>query len=127
MVKVNKPTILIAEDDEIILRALYLAFHEGDYTIVTANDGDQALRITERIKPDLVLLDLLMPKMSGIDYLKNLRANPALKFIPVVVLSNLDDADDINKAKDLGAKAFFVKSSTELSVLTEKVREILGT
>lgn len=127
MVKENKWTILIAEDDEIILRALYLTFHADNYTVVTANDGEEALRITERIKPDLVLLDLLMPKMSGIDYLKNLRANPSLKSTSVIVLSNLDDKDDMNASKDLGAKGFFVKSNVELSVLAEKVKEILST
>lgn len=126
MTEIIKPTILIAEDDELILRALYLTLHKVDYTIVTATDGEEALRITERIRPDLVLLDLLMPKMSGFDYLKNLRANPVLKATKVVVLSNLDDDEDIAKANAFGVKAFLVKSNITLSTLADKIKEILS-
>lgn len=117
-----KKTILIAEDDEVLLRALYLLFHDSEYTIASATDGDSALKMTERLKPDLVLLDLIMPKMNGFDYLKNIKANPTLKNIPVVVLSNLGDNDSIEKAKKLGAVDYFVKSGTELDTLAAKVR-----
>jgi CheY-like chemotaxis protein len=121
----GKKTILIAEDDEILLRALYLLFHEGDYTIASANDGEEALKMTERLKPDLVLLDLLMPKMNGFEYLKDVKSNSILKKIPVIVLSNLGDKEDIDKAKDLGAEDYFVKSDTDLAVLFAKVKEKL--
>lgn len=126
MTKENKQIILIVEDDEIILRALYLTFHKADYTIVTVNDGEEALRVTERIKPDLVLLDLLIPKMSGLDYLKNLRSNPVLKSTKVIVLSNLDDDESVARAKALGVKTFLVKSNIKLATLAEKVKEILS-
>lgn len=121
----GKKTILIAEDDEILLRALYLLFHEGDFTIASANDGEEALKMTERLKPDLVLLDLLMPKMNGFEYLKDIKANSTLKKIPIIVLSNLGDKEDIDKAKDLGAEDYFVKSDTDLAVLFEKVKQRL--
>lgn len=121
----GKKTVLIAEDDEVLLRALYLLFHDGDYTIASASDGETALKMTERLKPDLVLLDLLMPKMTGFDYLKNVKANADLKDIPVIVLSNLGDGDDINKAKGLGAEDYYVKSNTDLSTLFEKVKKKL--
>ena len=127
MTKNGKPTILIAEDDEVLLRALYLLFHTGKYTVASATDGDSALKMAGRLKPDLVLLDLLMPKMNGFDVLKNLKANPALKNIPVVVLSNLGDAADIEKTKALGAFDYFVKADTDLAKLEEKVNNILKT
>jgi len=126
MSKNSKRTVLIIEDDEIILRTLYLALHKAKCTIVTANDGEEALRITERIKPDLVLLDLLLPKISGLAYLRNLRANPVLKDISVVVLSNLNDEESVNKSSELGVKAFLIKSEIDLSSLVKMVTELLS-
>lgn len=126
MPKESKKTILIVEDDEILMRALYLLFHGGDYTIASAGDGETALKMTERLKPNIVLLDILMPKMNGFDYLKDMKANQALKNIPVIVLSNLGDKDDIEKAKALGAEDYFIKSNTDLSVLFDKVKKRLG-
>lgn len=125
MAESAQSVILIVEDDEVILRALYLAFHSGDYTIATATDGESALKITERLKPDVVLLDLLIPKMNGFDYLRNMKANPVLSSIPVIVLSNLGDREDIEKAKNLGAADYFVKADTDLASLARRVKKIL--
>ena len=125
MPKESKKTILIVEDDEVLMRALYLLFHEGDYTIASASDGEMAVKMTERLKPNLVLLDLLMPKMNGFDYLKSIKSNTTLKDTPVIVLSNLGDKEDIEKAKNLGAEDYFIKSDTDLSALFEKVKKRL--
>jgi CheY-like chemotaxis protein len=125
MPKDTKKTILIVEDDEVLMRALYLLFHEGAYTIASAGDGESALKMTERLKPDLVLLDLLMPKMNGFDYLKSIKSNSTLKNTPVIVLSNLGDKEDIEKAKNLGAEDYFIKSDTDLAALFEKVKKRL--
>lgn len=122
----KKPIVLLVEDDEIILRALYLSFHDENFTIATATDGEMAYDMTERLKPDLVMLDLVLPKKSGFDYLKLLSENPKLKEITVIVLSNLSDKENIEKAKKLGAKDYFVKSNTDISVLVEKAKKILG-
>lgn len=125
MAKTKKIIMMIIEDDEVLLRALYLALHAGDYTITTASDGDTGLKMVERVKPDIILLDLLLPKMNGFDFLRYIKANPALKNIPVVVLSNLGDQDSIAKAKGLGAVDYFVKSGTDLLDLKEKLAKIL--
>jgi len=123
---VNKKIIvLIVEDDEVLLRALYLAFHKNDYTIATASDGDTALKMAQRMKPDIILLDLLLPKMNGFDFLKYAKADPALKSIPVIVLSNLGDSDNIAKAKELGALDYFVKSNTDLVKLRDVIAKTL--
>lgn len=119
--------MLIVEDDEVLQRALYLAFHESDYTITTATDGETGLKMAERINPDVILLDLLLPKMNGFDFLKNIKANSALKNIPVIVLSNLGDEADMVRAKELGALDYFVKSNTNLATLREKVAKVLKT
>lgn len=121
----GKKIILIVEDDEVLLRALYLAFHDADYTIASATDGEMALKMTERLKPNLVLLDLLMPKMNGFEYLRNMKANAKISKIPVIVLSNLGDKDDIEKAKNLGAIDYFIKSDTSLSAISDKVKKYL--
>jgi len=123
---VEKTILLIIEDDEVLLRALYLTFHEKGYTIATATDGEAGLKMTERMKPNLVLLDLIIPKMDGFEYLKIVKSNPALAKIPVVVLSNLGQKDDIEKAKGLGAADYFVKANTNLSDLSKKVQAILA-
>ena len=127
MAKNKKIIILIIEDDEILLRALYLVFHEANYTIATASDGDTGLKMAGRLKPDIVLLDLLLPKMNGFDFLKYFKADATLKDIPVVVLSNLGDQENIDRAKDLGAIDYFVKSGTNLDELKDKLVEILKT
>ena len=125
MAKTKRKIVLIVEDDEVLLRALYLLFHNSGYTIASATDGDSALKMTERLHPDLVLLDLLLPKMNGFDVLRNIKVDPKIKDIPVIVLSNLGDQSDIDKAKTLGALDYYVKANTELSSLEEKIKKIL--
>ena len=125
MPKVDKKVMLIVEDDEVLLRALYLLFHKSEFTIASATDGETALKMTQRLKPDVVLLDLLLPKMNGFDYLKFLKSEPAIKNIPVIVLSNLGDKESVEKAKGLGALDYFIKSDTDLTTLNDKVKKFL--
>lgn len=123
--KLSVKTLLIVEDDDVLLRTLYLVFHKSGFTIATATDGDTALKMVQRIKPDIILLDLLLPKMNGFDVLKNLKSTPGLEKIPVIVLSNLGE-ENVQKAKDLGAMDYFIKADTSLSLLKEKVVKILA-
>lgn len=125
MAKSKKKLILIVEDDEVILRALYLSFHEGEFTIATATDGETAATMAQRLKPDLVLLDLILPKKNGFDVLKEMKADPILEPIPVIVLSNLGTGENKEKAKELGALDYFVKSDTDLSFLVQRVKKVL--
>ena len=125
MTKIKKTIMLIVEDDEVLLRALYLIFHDSDYSITTATDGDIGLKIAQRIKPDIILLDLLLPKMSGFEFLKYIKSMPDLKDIPVVVLSNLGDKENMEKAKSLGANDYFIKSNTDLDLLKNKIENII--
>ncbi len=115
--KKEKKILLIIEDEEVLQRAMYLMFHEAGYTIASCIDGETGLKMTERLHPDAILLDLLLPKMNEFDFLKNMKANSKLKDIPVVVLSNLGDNEDIEKAKSLGALDYFVKANTDLATL----------
>ncbi len=117
--------LLIIEDDEVLLRALYLTFHKAGFKIASTVDGESGLKMAQRLEPDIILLDLLLPKMSGFDVLKYIKANPKLKSIPVVVLSNIADTADIEKVKALGVEDYFVKSNVRLDDLIKKVKAIL--
>ena len=113
------------EDDEVLLRALHLLFQKNGYVIATATDGDTGLKMAQRMKPDAIILDLLLPKMHGFEVLKTLKADPATKDIPIIVLSNLGDREDIEKAKTLGADDYFVKATTNLASLEEKIKKYI--
>jgi len=118
--------ILIVEDDEVLLRALYLQFKDAGFTLSSATDGESALSVAERIKPDLILLDLIIPKKDGFEVLKILKANTVLKDIPVLVLSNLGDDENVKRAKNLGAIDYFIKSNTKLENLAQKVDKYIS-
>ena len=125
MAKTGKKILLVVEDEEVLLRAMYISLHNEGYTVATATDGDTALSMVERIKPNLILLDLIMPKVDGFDFLRRIKAIPALKDIPITVLSNLGDETDISKAKALGAVDYFVKANTDLATLAKKIKVTL--
>lgn len=121
-----KKTILIVED-ELPFRQIYRdALHMHGYNVVEAEDGQEALKIIEEKLPDLVLLDLVLPKLSGFDVLTHLKNAPQLKTIPVVVYSILNDQSNIDRAMKLGADDFTIKGETPAVDVVSKVRELLG-
>lgn len=122
----RKKIIMIVEDDEILLRALYLKFENLGFTLASATDGDTAVKVIQRVNPNIILLDLILPKTDGFGVLKILKSDPQTKDIPVVVLSNLGDDSDVSRAKELGALDYFVKANTKLGDLQEKVVKLLG-
>lgn len=124
--KIKNKIILIVEDDEVLLRALYVFFHGSEYTIATASDGETAVNMTQRLKPDIVLLDLLLPKMDGFRYLEIIKSMPDFKDMPVIVLSNLGGKNDIDRAKALGAQDYFIKADVQLEKLAEIVKKALS-
>lgn len=118
--------MLIVEDDEVLLRALYLKFVDAGYTISSATDGETAVKVAQRVTPDVVLLDLILPKMDGFEVLRILKSDPKTKKIPVIVLSNLGADSDMQRAKSLGAIEYFVKADIRLDELQQKVAETLN-
>jgi DNA-binding response OmpR family regulator len=126
MAKKEKLIVLVVEDEEVLLRAIYLSLHNEGYTVATATDGESALDMANRLNPNIILLDLLLPKTDGFEFLKKIKAIPTLEEIPVIVLSNLGDETDTSKAKKLGAVDYFVKADTDLAVLSKKIKEILS-
>lgn len=118
--------IMIVEDDA-TLRDIYTTrFSAEGYTVVTAADGENALSTAVKEKPDLILLDIMMPKISGFDVLDILRATPETKDTKIIVMSALSQTSDIEKGKSLGASAYLVKSQVTLSEVVEKVKSALS-
>ena len=126
MPKENKKIILIAEDDEILLRALYLLLRGDMYTIASAGDGETALKMTERLNPNLVLLDLLMPKMDGFEVLEKVKGDAKTKNIPVILLTNLGQKEDVDKGLKLGASDYLIKAHFMPQETVEKVKKVLA-
>lgn len=117
--------ILIAEDESILLNVLKDRFEAEGWKVTVAKDGIEAMEAINKSKFDLVLLDLLMPRKDGFEVLKEVKDNPELKNLPIIVLSNLGGDDDIKKALSLGAKDYFVKTQHPMSEVVEKVENLL--
>lgn len=122
----NTKTILIIEDDRALRRVLEFRLSQEQYRVLTAEDGEAGLASAKTNHPDLILLDLIMPKMNGFETLKRLKQDPLTQPIPVVVLSNLNQDGDLKMAKELGAADFFLKIDFSMEKVAEGVRKILG-
>lgn len=116
-------TILIAEDEPSIRDMMADDLREEGMTVVTANDGEETIRALDRKQPDILLLDLLMPKKDGFDVLTHIKEK-GYSF-PVLILSNLTEPKDEECCYALGAKEFIVKSHLDSGELWEKVRKYL--
>lgn len=122
----NIKKILIIEDEEAVLKVLATKFdHEGFQTL-EAKDGEDGLAQARAERPDIILLDIVMPKMDGLTMLKELRKDPWGKKVPVVILTNLSDDKDIAEAMVSGVYDFLVKSSWEIEDVVKRVKERLG-
>jgi CheY-like chemotaxis protein len=118
--------ILLAEDDRFLRKAAEATLRQRGFTVVTAVDGEEALRLARKDVPDLILLDLIMPKLQGFEVLRALKQDPATAHIPVIVLSNLGQAQDVQQTMEGGAVAYFVKANLSLQTLANRVEEVLA-
>ena len=117
--------VLLAEDDRFLRKAAETALKRHGFAVVPAVDGEEALRLARAEPPDLVLLDLIMPKMQGFEVLRALKADPSTAPIPVVILSNLGQDGDVKQAMDAGAAGYFVKANLSLQDLVKRVGELV--
>src|SRR5579875_1775801 len=118
--------ILIAEDDRFLRRAAEAMFRQHGYIVVTAADGEEALCLARAEKPDLIRLDLIMPKVQGFEVLKELRADPSTSPVPVVVMTNLGQESDRQEAAEAGAADYVVKANLDLEDLAKRVEQMLA-
>ena len=114
--------ILIVEDEEVLALVLKEKLELDHFEVQTAADGEAGLAAVGSFRPDFILLDLVMPKKTGMEVLEELKASPQFKDIPVIVLSNLDTDADIKKALALGALDYFVKAHHPINEIVEKVK-----
>src|SRR5712691_5074740 len=118
--------VLLAEDDRFLRKAAETALKRQGFTVLPAVDGEEALRMARAEAPDVVLLDLIMPKLQGFEVLRALKADPATTKIPVIILSNLGQESDVKQAMEAGAAGYFVKANLSLQDPVKRVGEVVG-
>ncbi|MDP3093824.1 MAG: response regulator [bacterium] len=118
--------ILIIEDEEIMLDLLQRKLVARGYQISLARDGEEGLKKMKEERPDMVLLDLIMPKMDGFSVMEEIRKDDNLKKIPLIVISNSGQPVEISRIKELGAKDWLIKTEFDPQELAEKVKSLFG-
>lgn len=119
--------ILIVEDDVFISEMYANKLQKAGFEVSLARDSQEALSKLKEIRPDLILLDIVLPKIDGFEVLKTIKNDPKFKKIKVVLLTNLSEAEDIKKGLELGADAYLIKAHSTPSEIIEKIKEILET
>jgi DNA-binding response OmpR family regulator len=122
-----KLKIALVEDDEILGKVIKEELEDTGFVVFRASDGQAGLKMIQSKKPNLVLLDLLMPKMKGFDVLEELKQSPATSHIPVIILTMLGRDDDIKKGLQLGANDYIVKSQHAVGEIVEKIQTFFAT
>lgn len=123
----SKGKVLLVDDDPLIIRMYEYKLSRDGYQVLLAFDGEKAILTAKLEKPDIILLDLMMPRMNGVETLKFLRKESDTKDIPVIILTNLgDDKAYVDLTKDIGAEGYLVKADTSLKDLAKMVGDIIG-
>ncbi|MDO8569707.1 MAG: response regulator [bacterium] len=118
--------ILLIDDDEIFLKTVNDSLRAKDYEVITAKDGREGLQITKKERPDLILLDVLMPDIGGMEFLKIIKANKELNKIPVLIVSNFTGMNYVEEGIRLGAHGYIIKSEESLKTITDTIESIIG-
>jgi CheY-like chemotaxis protein len=121
------PRVLLVEDDKFLRRACEASLRQRGFDVASATEGDAGLALARtKPYPDIILLDLLMPKLPGIEVLRALRADPETAGIPVLILSNSSREEDKQQAVQLGASGYYVKANLSLKDLAAHVERLVG-
>jgi two-component system, OmpR family, phosphate regulon response regulator PhoB len=122
----TKSKILLVEDDQNLAEAYETRMGAEGFTVKRCDNGESALQMALDFKPDLILLDIMMPQIDGFDVLDILRNTPDTRNIKIVVLSALSQPSDIERAKQLGADDYLIKSQAVISDVMSRIRHHLG-
>jgi DNA-binding response OmpR family regulator len=125
MSKNKKTLVLIIEDDSYISDMYKIKLESENFEVVIANDGIVGIKILEKQKPDIILLDIVMPKVDGFSVLKTIKKNSELKEIPVILLTNLSQKESVERGFELGADGYIIKAHFTPSEVIGKIKDIL--
>jgi DNA-binding response OmpR family regulator len=118
--------ILVVEDEPAILKAMAEALRMGGFEVQTAIDAERAAAAIAEVQPDLILLDLILPGKNGFEFLKELKQSPTQKNIPVVIMSNLGDEEEVSQGLRLGAVDYLIKADYDLSEIIKIIKKHMG-
>jgi len=118
-------TIMIIEDDHFLSSLMKARLEKEGFTVVQAFDGEEAMSLLKQGVPLLVILDLIMPKVTGFEVLQMISITPGLDKVPVIIVSNLAQDSDIEKARQLGAREYFVKVKVSIDDLVGKIKTLV--
>ena len=118
--------ILIIEDEEIISNLLAKKLSQVGYEVKTAFNGQEGLEILEQEKPDLVLIDIVMPKKDGFETISEVKGDPTLKDIPIIIISNSGQPVELDKAKEMGVNDWLIKTDFDPQEVIQKVKKQIG-
>jgi len=122
----NNKTILLVDDEQFIQVAYKAGLENAGYRVLAASDGDEALELLRSEQPDLIMLDLIMPRINGFEVLKAIQADPTFAAIPVMVMTNLSQPSDEEESRRLGAVDFVVKAESSLNDVLTKVENLFA-
>jgi len=121
----SKKKILVIEDDKFLRELIVRKLQKEGLDVSEAVDGEEGIKKVNEIKPDLILLDLILPTVDGFEVLKRIKSNPEVAEIPVIILSNLGQQEDIEKGLRLGAVDYLVKALFTPGEIIEKIKKYL--
>lgn len=121
----EKIKVLLVEDDSFLLNMYATKFEVENFDVVTAEDGEKGLAAAKEKLPDIILLDIMMPKMDGFEVIKALKSDHSTQGIPVILLTNLNQKEEVEKGLAMGAIDYLIKAHFMPSEVVEKVKEIL--
>ena len=122
----DEKKVLLIEDESVLLELLSDKFKDSGFKVLCAQSAEAGIKLAMKFHPDLILLDIILPKMDGLTMLKKLRGDSWGKNVPVIVLSNLSDQKRVSEAMRIGVYDFLIKSNVKLSDVVEEVREVLS-
>lgn len=123
---INKQVnVLVVEDDTFLANIYKTKFEMEGFKVIVAENGETGLKEAQKKKPDIILLDILLPKMDGYTVLQALKKDPEVKDIPVIMLTNLGQKDDVEKGLEMGAVDYLIKAHFKPSETVDKVRKVL--
>jgi DNA-binding response OmpR family regulator len=121
----KKIKILLVEDDPFLLNMYVTKFEMEGFSVVVADDGEKGVKSAVKELPDIILLDIMLPKMNGFEVLEKIKGADETKKIPVILLTNLSQKDEIEKAASLGAVDYLIKAHFMPSEVVEKIKKVL--